>query len=96
MKLFNEFKNETEREVLKPFFAEIELFEYINHVNITSVEPLMRYIESMFPKELNPNFQEKKHRVEEAIAKILEKRAVFKIKGISGLFEAKKPIISLQ
>ncbi|MBY8983530.1 MAG: class I SAM-dependent methyltransferase [Candidatus Lokiarchaeota archaeon] len=92
MKLFSEFKNETGREVLKPFFAEIEFFEYINQVNITSVEPLMRYIKSMFPNEKNPNFQGKMQRVEEAIAKILEKRTVFKIKGISGLFEAKKPI----
>lgn len=90
--LFSEFRNETGREILKSFFAEIKLYEYINHVNITSVEPLMRYIESMFPKESYPNIQEKKHQVEEAIEIILEKRGIFKIKGISGLFEAKKPI----
>ncbi len=92
LKLFSEFRNETGREVLKPFFTEIELYEYINHVNITSIEPLMRYIETMFPKEHNPNFQEKMRQVEEAIIKILEKRSLFNIKGITGLFEAKKPI----
>ena len=42
MKLFSEFRNETGIEVLKPFFAEIELYEYINHVNITSIDHLMR------------------------------------------------------
>ncbi len=50
----------------------------------------MRYIESMFPKERYPNFQDKKHQVEEAIVKILEERSMFEIKGISGLFRAKK------
>jgi ubiquinone/menaquinone biosynthesis C-methylase UbiE len=92
LKKFSESRNETGRKILKRFFADIELYEYINHVNITSVDPLMRYIETMFPEEFNPNFQEKKHQVEDAIVKILEKRSIFKIKGIVGLFEAKKPI----
>ena len=92
MELFSEFRNETGKEALKPFFAEIELYEYINHVKITSIEPLMNYIESMFPKEHYPDFQEKAPQVEEAIEKILKKRTAFKIKGITGLFEAKKPI----
>ena len=91
-KLFSEFRNETGRDVLKPFFAEIEFNEYINHVNISSIDPLMKYIETMFPKEKYPNFQEIKPQVEEAIIKILEKNSQFTIKGISGLFKAKKPI----
>lgn len=90
--LFSEFRNETGREVLKPFFAQIDFYEYINPVIITSVDPLMRYIKSMFPKEQYPDFQELKDKVEEAIIKILEKESKFKITGISGLFEAKKPI----
>ncbi|MFX1574975.1 MAG: class I SAM-dependent methyltransferase [Promethearchaeota archaeon] len=92
MKLFSEFRNETGRDVLKPFFEELRLYEYVNHLNITSVSPLMRYIESMLPKEYYPNFQEKKSQIENAIIKILEKKAKFKITGISGLFKAKKPI----
>ncbi|KKM83279.1 hypothetical protein LCGC14_1311020 [marine sediment metagenome] len=92
MKLFSEFRNETGEEVLKPFFAEIDFYEYINHVNIKSVDPLMRYIETMFLKEHHPNFQEKKPQIEKAIVSILGKRSKFKIKGISGLFEAKNPI----
>jgi len=92
MKLFSEFRNETGREVLKPFFDEVEFYEYINHVNITSVDPLMRYIESMFPKEYNPNFQEKRPQIENAIIKIFEKKSKFEITGISGLFKAKKPL----
>ena len=90
--LFSEFRNETGREVLKPFFEEVELYEYINEVNIISVDPLMRYIESMFPKEHFPNFQELKPQVEEAIVKIIKKKSKFKIKGISGLFNAKNPV----
>ncbi|MHA2127440.1 MAG: hypothetical protein ACW99E_19230, partial [Promethearchaeota archaeon] len=92
MNFFSEFRNETGREILKSFFAEIKLYEYINHVKITSVEPLMRYIESMFPKEHYPNFQDKKHQVEETIIRILENKSIFEIKGKAGLFEAKKPI----
>ncbi len=94
MNLFSEFRNETGREVLKPFFSEIKFYEYINQVNITSVDPLMSYIESLFPMEEFPDYQEKKVEVEEAIVKILEKRSKFKVTGISGLFEAKKPIIA--
>jgi ubiquinone/menaquinone biosynthesis C-methylase UbiE len=91
MNFFSEFRNETGRGILKSFFEEIVLYEYINHVKITSIEPLMRYIESMFPKEHYPNFQDKKHQVKEAIIKVLEKKSVFEIKGIAGLFESKKP-----
>lgn len=92
MKFFSDFRNETGREVLKPFFEEIEFYEYINRVNITSVGPLMRYIESMFIKDDYSNFQELKPQIEDAIAKIIEKKSQFKITGITGLFEAKKPI----
>ena len=91
IKLFSEFRNETAREVLKPFFAEIEFYEYINKVTIKSVDPLMKYIESMFPKGNYPNFRELKPQIEEAIIKILEKKSKFQIKGISGLFKAKTP-----
>ncbi len=92
MKLFSDFRYETGREVLKPFFEGIELYEYINQVNIISVGPLMRYIESMTLMEDYPNFQEIKPQVEEAIVKILENDLEFKIMGISGLFKAKKSI----
>ena len=91
MKFFSEFRNETGNEVLTPFFSEIKFYEYINEVNISSVDPLMNYIESMFSIEEKPDFQENKVEVEKAIEKILEKRSRFKITGISGLFEAKKP-----
>ena len=74
------------------FFEEIEFFEYINPVNITSVSPIMRYLESMFVKEHYPNFQEIKPQIEYAIAKIIEKKGKFKITGITGLCRAKKPI----
>ncbi|MFX0001805.1 MAG: class I SAM-dependent methyltransferase [Candidatus Hermodarchaeota archaeon] len=92
IKLFSEFRNETAREVLNPFFAEIEFYEYINQVIITSVDPLMKYIETIFPKEKYPNFQKLKPQIEEVIIKILEEKSKFQIKGISGLFKAKKPI----
>jgi ubiquinone/menaquinone biosynthesis C-methylase UbiE len=91
-KFFSEFRNETGREVLKPFFSEIEFYEYINKVNISSVDPLMSYIESMFSAEESSNFHEKKVEVEEAIVKVLENKSKFTITGISGLFEARKPI----
>ena len=90
--LFTEFRNETGGEVLKPFFSDITFYEYINQVNVPSLDPLMSYIESMFPIEDFPDFKEKRVEVKEAIVKILEKRPTFKITGISGLFEAKKPI----
>jgi ubiquinone/menaquinone biosynthesis C-methylase UbiE len=92
MKLFSEFKNETGREVLKPFFSDIKFYEYVNQVNIRSVEPLMSYIDSMFPIEESSDFQDKKGEVKEAISKILKKKSEFKITGISGLFDAKGPI----
>ncbi len=88
---FSEFRNETGKEILKPFFNEIELFEYINPVNISSVEPLMKYIESMFQKDYYPQFQEIKPDIEKKLIKIIKKDSVFKIKGNSGLFRAKKP-----
>ena len=90
-KLFSEYKNETGREILKPFFSEIKFYEYVNQVNIPSVDLVMSYIESMFPIENFPDFKEKKLEVEKSLLKILEKRSNFKITGISGLFEAKKP-----
>lgn len=92
LKLFSEFRNETGKDVLKSFFAEIEFYEYINQVNITSIDPLMKYIETMCPMEKYPNFQEIKPQIEEAIIEILEKKSKFQINGISGLFKAKKPI----
>ena len=91
MNLFSEFRNETGRNILEPHFSEIKLYEYINPVEITSVEPLLTYIESMFPKEQFPDFQKKKVEVEEGIIKILEEESKFNITGITGLFEAKKP-----
>jgi len=84
--------------LLKEYFEKkiqkfmIELYEYIIRVNITSVGELMRYIETMFPKEYYSNFQEIKPQIEDAIIKILEKKSEFKITGITGLFKAKKPI----
>ncbi|MFX1376318.1 MAG: class I SAM-dependent methyltransferase [Promethearchaeota archaeon] len=95
MKLFGEFRNENGRDFLNPFFSDIEFYEYINQVNISSVDPIMSYIESMFPIEESSDFQEKKTEIKEAIVKILEKRSKFKITGISGLFEAKRPTNSI-
>ncbi|MFW9820562.1 MAG: class I SAM-dependent methyltransferase [Candidatus Thorarchaeota archaeon] len=91
-KLFNEFRNETGKEILKPFFKEVELFEHINPVKIPSVDPLIKYIESMFQKDYYPNFQEIKPEIEKALIKTIKKDSVFKMKGISGLFQAKNPI----
>jgi len=91
MELFNEFRNETGRAVLEPFFSDIKFYEYVNPVIIYSADPLMRYIESMFPVEEFPDFREKKDEVEETILKILKTQSKFEITGISGLFEAKKP-----
>ncbi|MFX1501429.1 MAG: class I SAM-dependent methyltransferase [Promethearchaeota archaeon] len=88
---FTEFRNETGMEVLKPFFESIEFYEYINPVNITSIAPLMRYIESLFLKEHYPDFQKIKPEIEEAIKKIIDKKSKFLITGMTGLFEAKKP-----
>lgn len=89
LKFFSEFRNESGREVLKPYFSEIQFYEYNNNVNITSVEVLMKYIESMFLGENFTKFQRKKAEVETAIIKILEEKSFFKITGISGLFKAK-------
>jgi ubiquinone/menaquinone biosynthesis C-methylase UbiE len=89
--LFSEFRNETGKEILEPFFNEIEFFEYINPVNISSIEPLIKYIESMFQKGYYPHFQEIKPKIEKKLIKIINKDSVFKMKGISGLFQAKKP-----
>jgi hypothetical protein len=52
----------------------------------------MNYIESMFPVEEFPDFKEKKDEVEGAILNILKTQSKFEITGITGLFEAKKPI----
>jgi ubiquinone/menaquinone biosynthesis C-methylase UbiE len=90
---FNEFRNETGREILKPFFRDIELSEYINPVNITSSSLLINYIDSMFPKEYYPNFKSIRPQIEDAISKIIEKNSKFKITGITGLFNSKKKIL---
>ncbi|MHA1915422.1 MAG: class I SAM-dependent methyltransferase [Promethearchaeota archaeon] len=92
LKLFNDFRTETGRAILRPFFSDITFYEYINPVIVNSADPIMGYIESMFPVEKFPDFQEKREEVEGVILKILEKRSTFKITGISGLFEARKPI----
>ncbi len=94
LNLFSEFRNETGRDVLKPYFTEISFEEYINHVNITTLAPLIKYIESMYPKKKYPNFQEVKPQLENAITNILEKNYKFEITGIVGLFKAKKLINS--
>ncbi|MFX0021305.1 MAG: class I SAM-dependent methyltransferase [Candidatus Hermodarchaeota archaeon] len=88
---FSEFRNETGNEILQQFFNEIELFEYINPVNISSIELLMKYIESMFQKGYYPHFQEIKPDIEKKLIKIINNNSVFKMKGISGLFQARKP-----
>jgi ubiquinone/menaquinone biosynthesis C-methylase UbiE len=90
-KFFSEFRNETGKEILEPFFNEIELLEYINPVNISSIEPLMRYIESMFQKDYYPHFHEIKPDIEKELIRIIKKDSVFKLKCITGLFLAKKP-----
>ncbi|MFX1378974.1 MAG: class I SAM-dependent methyltransferase [Promethearchaeota archaeon] len=88
---FSEFRNETGKEILERFFDEIELFEYINPVKISSADPIMKYIESIFHKDYYPQFQEIKPEIEKAFIKIIKKDSVFNMKGISGLFQAKKP-----
>ncbi len=92
LKLFSEFRNETGNDVLKPFFEEILFNEYLNYVKITSVTPIINYIDSMSLKERYPNYQEIKPQLENAFKKILEKKSKFEITGISGMFIAKKPI----
>ena len=93
LKLFTEFRNETGKDILKPYFSEISFEEYLNHVSITSIVPLMKYIESMHPEDRYPNFQEVKPRLEDKISKILKKDSKFEITGIMGLFNARKPKI---
>lgn len=94
MELFSEFRNETGRAILEPFFSDIKFYEYVNPVIINSADPLMKYIESMFPVEKFPDFREKKDEVEGAILKILKTQSKFEITGINGLFEAKKPTLA--
>jgi len=91
-KLFSKFRNETGRDVLKPFFEEISFDEYLNYVKITSVAPLINYIDSMCPMERYPNYQELKPQIEDTIKKILKKNLKFEVTGVSGLFIAKRPI----
>jgi ubiquinone/menaquinone biosynthesis C-methylase UbiE len=92
MFFFSEYRNETARGLLEPFFTEIDFYEYKNTVNITSVDPLMKYIESMFPIEYYPNFQKIKPQIEEAVIEIIKRKSKFQFTGISGLFNAKYPI----
>ncbi|MFX0004617.1 MAG: class I SAM-dependent methyltransferase [Candidatus Hodarchaeota archaeon] len=92
LNFFNEFRNETGRDVLKPFFEEIEVYEYINPVEVPSVDPLMKYISSMFSDDDYPIFQELKPQIEEELVKIIESESKFKITGHSGLFKAIKPL----
>ena len=92
LKLFSEFRNETGNDILKPFFEEIMFKEYKNNVKLTSVAPLLNYIDSMGPEERYPKYQEIKPQIEDAIKKILKKKSKFEITGISGLFIGKKPI----
>jgi ubiquinone/menaquinone biosynthesis C-methylase UbiE len=92
-KLFSEFRNETGRNVLKPFFEEILFKEYLNYVKITSVTPLINYIDSMSPKERYPNYLKIKPQIENAIKQILKEKSKFEITGISGIFISKKPMI---
>lgn len=89
-KFFSEFRNETGKSVLRPFFRNVEFHEYINPVEITEVPPLMKYIESMFQSEFYPHFQEIKPKIKNSITKILEEKKKFTITGITGLFIARK------
>ena len=90
MNLFSEFHIENGLEVLQPYFLEIKFYEYINIVKITSIEPLMRFISTMYPQEIYPDFKRKKGELQKAIEKILDKKSEFHISGITGLFKAKK------
>jgi ubiquinone/menaquinone biosynthesis C-methylase UbiE len=90
-KNFSEFRNETGIEILKSFFSDIKFYEYINEVKINSIEPLMKYIESMFLFEDLAIFNKKKIEIEEGLLNILEKKSEIKITGICGLFEAISP-----
>jgi ubiquinone/menaquinone biosynthesis C-methylase UbiE len=88
--IFSDFHNENGLEVLQPYFAEIEFYEYINNVIIRSINPLMRYISSMYPQETYPDFEQKKGDIRKAIQDILNQKSVFHISGITGLFKARK------
>ncbi|MEJ2294421.1 MAG: hypothetical protein P8Y23_06580, partial [Candidatus Lokiarchaeota archaeon] len=66
--------------------------EYINEVTITSSDVVLQYIESMFPKEYYPNFQEIKPEIENAVMNKIKVDSSFKITGRTGLFLAKNPI----
>ncbi|MFX1281796.1 MAG: class I SAM-dependent methyltransferase [Promethearchaeota archaeon] len=92
VKHFSEFRNETGEEILKSFFSDIKFYEYINEVKIYSIDPVMKYIESMFSFEDLAIFKRKKVEIKEALINILEKESEFKITGICGLFEATSPI----
>lgn len=61
-------------------------------MSITSVDPLIMYIESMLIKDQYRDFQETKPQIKATIAKIIEKKSEFKITGITGMFIANKPI----
>jgi len=93
MNFFSEFRNETGREVLNPFFEKVEFFEYINYLHVKSVDPLIRYIETLFPVEHYHKFEGMKSEIKNSLLTIIEKKSKFKIKGITGLFIAKKPKI---
>jgi len=89
---FTEFRNESGKEILKPYFKNIEFKEYINVVKITSSDILLQYIESMFPVEFYPNFQSLKPLIENAIIERIKFDSAFKITGKNGLFLVTNPI----
>jgi len=88
VKFFSEFRNETGKDILNRYFKDIDFYEYINQVNISFIEPLKEYINSMFPNKQYPHFKEMESQIDNAIRKILEEKSQFKITGISGLFKA--------
>lgn len=45
------------------------------------IKTLIKYIESMYPKEKYPSFQKVKPQLEEGISNILEKNSKFEITG---------------
>ena len=71
-KNFNEFHRETGREILEPYFSNIDCYEYFNPGEIYELTPLLTYIKSRFPKEKYPDFQLKEADIQNAIRSIID------------------------
>jgi len=79
--LFSEFFCENAREVLSPFFTNIELHEYRNNVVISDQEIILSYIDSMFPIGQYPQYPGIRPNIEQKLEEIWQREGKFQITG---------------